>query len=224
MKRILSLLFVLAALTAVAQEKTSAFNWSNPVSLTPSYTAPTKDNRSGDFIGGVKFTAGDITFEVDDSEVSEQSRRARFYFNYATKQVELRAYSGSYITVTAAEGRSITTLVLEGPQSDKYYLDMVSPVADVTFTQTPPLYDRITWTVPAGTTSVRFYAEDRTQLTRTIVTTTDAAAVTDITADAQSYTPEYYTLQGHRLIHRPSAPGLYLERRGPLTRKILINK
>ena len=80
------------------------------------------------------------------------------------------------------------------------------------------------WTVPAGTTSVRFYAEDRTQLTRTIVTTTDAAAVTDITADAQSYTPEYYTLQGHRLIHRPSAPGLYLERRGPLTRKILIAK
>ncbi|MGM9854092.1 MAG: hypothetical protein ACI30N_09045 [Muribaculaceae bacterium] len=223
MKRILSLFFVFAALTAWTQEKNSTFNWSNPVSLTPSYTAPTEDNRSGDYVGGVKFTSGDITFEVDDSEVSEQSRRARFYFNYATKQVELRAYSGSYITVTAAEGRSITTLILEGPQSDKYYLDMLSPADGVTCTQTPPLYDRITWTVPAGTTSVRFYAEDRTQLTRTIVTTTNAAAVTDIAADGQPLTSEYYTLQGHRLLHRPTAPGLYLERRGSIARKVLIH-
>lgn len=222
-KRILSFFFALTVLVAVAQERSSQFNWSNPTSLTPSFVAPTEANRAGDFVGAVKFTTDDVVFEVDDSNVSELSRRARFYLNYATKQVELRVYSGSYINISAVEGRTISSLVLEGPQSDRYYLDMVSPTADTTYTPTPPVYDRTTWTVPDGTTEVRFYAGERTQLTFTTVTTVDASGVSDITIDDNA-APEWYTLQGRRLLSRPTIPGIYVERTARTTRRILISQ
>lgn len=222
MKRILSLFFVLASLAAGAQEKTSTFSWSTPGTLSPAFAAPDENERSGDFVGSVKFTAGDVTFEVDDSGVTEQSRRARFHFNYTTRQVELRVYMDSYVTITAAEGRSISSIVLEGPQSDRYYLDMISPTEGVTYTPKPPMYERTEWTVPAGTTEVRFYADQRTQLTLTTVTTTDAAGVADIVADSPVAVPEWYTLQGVRLPRRPTAPGIYLERRAGLTGRILV--
>ncbi len=48
------------------------------------------------------------------------------------------------------------------------------------------------------------------------------SAVTEITADPATGTPEYYTLQGIRLAGTPSTAGIYIRRQGSVTSKILV--
>lgn len=49
-----------------------------------------------------------------------------------------------------------------------------------------------------------------------------ATGVADPVADPSLSTPEYYTIEGVRLPGRPSAPGLYIERRGTTATKIFL--
>lgn len=49
-----------------------------------------------------------------------------------------------------------------------------------------------------------------------------ATGVADPAADPSLSTPEYYTIEGVRLPGRPSAPGLYIERRGTTATKIFL--
>lgn len=53
-------------------------------------------------------------------------------------------------------------------------------------------------------------------------TLADQTAVTDINMTADDATAEYYTLQGIRLSGAPTAPGLYISRRGNKVSKVLV--
>ena len=217
----LVLFFVLEAFCSAAAQKTAVFNWTDPASLTPAFSAPDANNRYGEYVGGTVFGGDGATFSVDDSGVSEQSRRARFLFNYTTRTVELRAYLDSDIVIRAAEGRTLSTIVLEGPETDEYYISMTEPAEGVVYTPAAD-YMTGTWTLPAGTVEARLQVRVRMECTRARITTADQAAVDAITADANNAPAVWFTLQGIPLPSAPTVPGLYLRRSGSDTRRILI--
>lgn len=201
-KLIFSLLLIYCALSTSAQT-TVTFDWSKPGSLKPAYPAPDADNRYGEYISNVDFTAGGVTFTVKDDAVKEQSQRARFLFGYNTQMVEMRAYLNSDIVITAPDNMVITAVKFEGAKVDENYLEPYDEEAT---------FKNGSFTPSTPTGEVKFYVAATINCTATYVTISENAAVTDLQACEQTAGLEYYNLQGVR-IARPDH-GIAIERRG----------
>lgn len=91
------LTIVISVASLRAESLTAVFNWANPAALTPAFEVPGPGSL-GVYLDGKTITANGVKFFVDDSEVKELSRKARFYYGYLTNAVELRIYSNSDIS------------------------------------------------------------------------------------------------------------------------------
>ena len=96
--RILTVLLALASAFGSQAQLSATFNWADPASLTPAYSAPTSANRYGEYVSMKTFTdtnSGTTVF-IDDSGVDQQSQKARFLYGYLSNAVELRVYPQSH--------------------------------------------------------------------------------------------------------------------------------
>lgn len=203
-------LAVIAALRAPAQT-TAVFDWSNPAGLTPAYSAPTAENRYGEYIGGVEFTSAGVSLVIDDEDVAQQSQKARFLYGYLTQVVEMRAYPGSCISITAPEGRHVARIEFAGAKADESYM------------QTPEgkLQNGV-WT-PAETrpNPVIFTIDATINCTKITVVTEDTQGVDDIIADTDT-DEQWYTVGGVGLYGKPAAAGLYVQRMAGRSKLVII--
>ena len=212
MKKVL-LTLLLCVTFGGAFAQTSVFDWSNPGLLTPAYPAPTAGNRYGEYISNVTFTAGDATLTIDDSSVKEQSQRARFLFGYVTQTVEMRAYATSVITIEVPESQAIKSIAFEGAKvSDEY----------ISYGGTDGTFSGTAWTATDGVDVCKVDLDILATIncTRTTVTAT-TAGVDGITTDADS-TTTWYTIDGLQLSAEPTAPGLYIVRKGHKVTKLAL--
>lgn len=195
-----------ATLTAAAQTTAHTFNWASPGSLSPAYPAPTADNRYGEYISNVTFTAGPVQFTIDDNAVKEQSQRARFLYGYLTGTVEMRAYPNSVLTIEVPQDAVIESIIFEGAKADDNYMSYEGAYGTL---------EGNTWTAAPGAHvhTVLIDIDTTINCTRTTVNTA-VAAVTDVTADADGNPGTWYTLQGVPLQAEPLTPGLYIFRQG----------
>lgn len=207
---IVCFLAAVAALQAPAQA-TAVFNWSNPAGLTPAYAAPTAENRYGEYIGGVEFTSAGVTLVIDDEDVAQLSQKARFLYGYLTQVVEMRAYPGSLISITAPEGRHVARIEFAGAKADESYM------------QTPEgkLLNGV-WT-PAETrpNPVIFTIDATINCTKITVVTEQTQGVDDIVADTDAEA-QWYTVGGVELPARPAVPGLYVRRLAGRSKLVII--
>ena len=206
---------MLAAVCVSAQESvTGIFNWYDPESLTPAYSAPTDADRYGEYVGNVDFTDNGVTVRIYDDNVSQQSQKARFLYGYLTQTVELRVYGDSEILVTAPEGYVVQRVAFEGAEVDGYYLVAEDPQST---------FDGQTWTAATAGREASFIVDARrTSITSMTVTCQQAAGVADLTAD-DNEPAIWYTLTGLRLQGQPTVPGMYICRRGDLTRTVAVH-
>lgn len=203
---------------------TEVFNWSEPGKLTPAYPAPTSSNRYGEYIGKVSFTAGEVTLYIDDSNVREQSQRARFLYGYNTGCVEMRSYPATVIRISVPDDRQIEAVSFAGAKVGAAYMVPVDgnsedlPADACTLSQegAEAVYS---YAVPAH--EVFFYITQTINCTSTAVKVSDHAGLNDVIADADAAIL-YYTLQGVLLPGRPSAPGVYVQRSAAGNTKVFI--
>lgn len=220
-------MFFAAAFSVCAQQSAGSafFDWSNPQKLSPRpYAKPTADEPfTGEYISNVIFENNGTAFTVHDEEFAQQSP-ARFYFSYLTEAVELRANYGSVISVTCPAGYVITAVAWNGAKIGKNYLRAVDS-SDMKSPSEGSWGDGYTWRPDSPARSCCFLIESNINCSSTRVAyAPDSSGADDIIADAASSAPaEYLTLSGLSLGHgRPTAPGLYLCRRGNAVVKILI--
>ena len=201
---------VISVASLRAESLTAVFNWANPAALIPAFEVPGPGSL-GVYLDGKTITANGVKFFVDDSEVKELSRKARFYYGYLTNAVELRIYSNSDIIITAPDGMVVDAVSFTGPEADS---DFITPYGE-------GYWDGTTWIPSATGNEIRFYSEGRCELSTTTVLCKTDASVGSIEADATA--PEqWYDLSGRILPTRPSAPGIYLLRQnGKVTRHYL---
>lgn len=214
-----SLVFVaLAAVASDIDDPTSCrnvFNWTDPSSLDPAYPAPNSGNRYGEYISNVTFktNAGINSFylTIDDSNVKEQSQRARFLFGYNTQKVEMRAYPGSYIKISTKKNY-ISWIEFTGPKVDNNYLECLGEDAE---------YKDGRWYVNPSSSEVEFYVHTTINCftTECMHSTADVSEVAVDSDDDDKAV--WYTLDGCRLASRPDVPGVYI-RRGAQVTKVLI--
>lgn len=204
---------IFAASVSVAQESiTAVFDWSKPESLDPAFRGPESGDKIGVNLDGAVFTSRGVKFRVDDSRVSEGSRKARFYWAYLTDGIELRAYMDTDIIITAPEGMAIQSVSFTGPQADS---DSLTPC------DTSGAWSGATWTAGTDASEVSFYVPVRCELTTTAVTCKAWNAVGSIAADPQP--GQWYDLSGRPVTGRPSVPGVYLLRRGTSVTRHLVH-
>ena len=208
--------FFLAAagllLSASAQaDVTVVFDWTDPSSLTPAFEVPGPGSL-GVYLDGKTITDDGVEFFVDDTEVKEKSRKARFYYGYLTNAVELRVYSNSDIIITAPEGMEVVSVGFTGPEADSEYL---TPYAE-------GAWSGDTWVVAEPARQVRFYSEGRCELSTTTVVCKDVSAVRNLIADELDGVEAWYDLSGRALDSRPTVPGIYLLRRASSVTKYYI--
>lgn len=204
---------VVAAFFCSARTVTATFDWSQPSSLTPAYSAPDASNRYGEYIGNVEFSDNGVTCLINDDDVKEGSQKARFLYGYNTQMVEMRAYAQSDIIVTAPEGLVVTRVAFAGAKADGNYMTPYD--ANSAFTGQE-------WESSEPGREARFYVEATINCTSMKVVCTEPAGVTDVTVDEANAPEQWYTLQGQALKGKPVAAGLYIERGGGKVRKVVV--
>ena len=206
--------FSVLATVASAHTSRGIFKWSDPSSLVPAYPAPTSDNRYGEYIGSVTFTDNGIKLLIDDSDVAQLSQRARFLYGYVTQEVEMRAYPGSDIIITAPEGMTVNRVVFEGAKADGNYLTSYDENST---------FQGQEWTTSAPTATARFLVDVTINCTSITVICTDNAGIDDIKADAiPDSGARWFTITGMELSGRPYTPGLYIKHHNNSARRIII--
>lgn len=217
MNRLWHLLAILIALTSLKAESqtVSTFDWSDPGTLTPQFSAPTSSNRYGEYIGDVVFTGEHATLVVVDSLIKEQSQQARFLYGYNTGMVEMRAYPGSFITIKATDDdHYITQVEFQGAKVGIDYLDEVNNQGS---------WSRGTWTAgDERCSSVTFGVYVTINCTATIVYSSAGLGVPALSSDDSDTesAAEYYTLTGQR-VTAPVKGNLYLRCSGANVSKVL---
>jgi len=189
---------------ATDPEFAPTFNWSDPSSLTPAFSAPTAENRYGEYISNVEFTDGKLNtihLVIDDNNVSEQSQRARFLYGYNTQQVEMRAYTNSIISIWATKN-GIHRITFTGPKADENYLEYIG--SDGTFKGG-------VWEGLAQDGEKVQFLVTATINCFTIDVLHASAGIADVTVDSDADDcAVWYTIEGRRLDGRPTIPGLYV--------------
>ena len=198
---------------AYADTVTAIFNWSDPSTLSPAYPAPTSTNQSGEYIGNVVFSNKGVTVKINDDNVKELSRKARFYFGYLTQCCEMRAYYESDIIVTAPEGMTVSQISFEGAKVGNEYLIPYDEKSS---------FSGQTWTAGVAAREAKFFVDVNINCTAMMVRCTGEAGVDDITADDTDTESQWFTLTGIQLNERPTAPGLYIQRKGAKAERVLI--
>ncbi len=213
-KSILALVLAGIPTVGFCEEKVTAyFDWSNPAGLTPSFQAPASGDKIGVMINDATFSDNGVTFFIDDSNVKEQSRKARFYFGYYTNAVELRAYAESYFVITAPEGKVIESITMTGPEVGEYYLTPLDETGK---------WSNDTWTAGTDAQQVKFYLDTRCEMSTTSVTCKTAASVDDIALEYDQTPGKWFDLSGRIINSEPQTPGLYLYQQGhKITKKII---
>lgn len=209
---------VLAALActgAYAKTVSGVFNWSDPQSLTPAFNAPTSDNRYGEYISNVTFSDNGVTLVVNDDDVKEQSRRARFLYGYQTRVVEMRAYLDSDIVITAPEGMYVKRIKFEGGKASG---DQLVPYDENS------AFVGQEWSTENPQPSTKFYVAETINCTSITVVCTDVAGVESVVSDAAAGNEQWCTMSGVVLDSKPTQPGLYICRNGHKVSKVLIAK
>ncbi len=190
---------------------TATFDWTNPKSLMPAYDSPTAENRDGAKVGGVDFFDSGVSFWINDNDVKEQSRKARFYFGYNTQRCELRIYMGSSITIGVA-AQCIQSVTFEGTEVGEDYMTA----------QAEGSWSGSTWTMETPSEIALFDIDARCQIARTIVKYTFSDGVDDILVDETNVKSVWYDLSGRALKNQPDTPGVYVEVRGAQKRKVFV--
>lgn len=197
--------FVSGGAFATDSQAGPTFNWSDPSSLTPAFSAPTSENRYGEYISNVEFTGGDLNtihLVINDKDVKEQSQRARFLYGYNTRQVEMRAYTNSVISIWSTKN-GIARITFTGPKADENYLEYIGD--DGTFKGG-------VWDGNVDSEKVEFRV-NATINCFSIDVTPSSAGVDDVAVDVDDDAcAVWYTLEGRRLDSRPTIPGLYVRR------------
>ena len=205
MKFVYTLLILLTfAIPAAADETSAVFNWSDPTSLSPAFKAPTSENRYGEYISKVTFSASGASFTINDDNVKELSQKARFLYGYETKVVEMRAYPTSILTICAPDGANIKTIAFEGA---KVTADYISTVDDETGTFTGS-----TWKVAdgVGLSQVELYIDKTINCTKTTVTYAGNASVGTVSTAKDVKPLRWYDLTGRTYTTKPAARGVYI--------------
>lgn len=203
-----------------SQENTTAtasFRWSQPATLTPAFAAPDADNRYGEYISKVSFTAGEVSLTVDDDDVKESSQKARFLFGYNTREVEMRAYPGSYVKITVPEGRRIVLVSFDGAKVGTSYMSVDWPKTGAGLVDGTTA----TWRFDGDNREVIFYIDVTINCTLTTVTSDKTTGVPDIVT-GRAEDAEWFTLGGIVLPEKPTLPGVYLRRNGSTVSRILV--
>lgn len=211
------MLFLAISFSAFAEESTAVFNWSDPTSLNPSYKAPTADNRYGEYISKVTFTANGATFCINDDSVKELSQKARFLYGYNTKIVEMRAYPTSIITVSAPDGGVIKSVTFEGA---KVTSDYISAVDDDLGT-----FSGSEWKASesVAVTSIDLYIDATINCTKTTVKYVGNASVGAISNGKDVYPVRWYDLTGRIYTSKPASRGLYIVKNNDgSTRRVIV--
>ena len=213
--RILTVLLALASAFGSQAQLSATFNWADPASLTPAYSAPTSANRYGEYVSMKTFTdtnSGTTVF-IDDSGVDQQSQKARFLYGYLSNAVELRVYPQSQMVFTVPDGQYISKIEFQGPKVGQEYLDEENGLGS---------WNMGTWTTgEKHERSVTFDVSVTINCTATIVSAQKGLGVSDITTDS-STEAAYYTLHGVAVDPQALNPGLYIVRRGTETGKVLV--
>lgn len=163
-KFLLSLVAFVAALSVSATETT--FDFTNPQGLTPAI-APEQFSSNEYVVNDLTFTNGNVAIKF---EKGTANNNCRLWFN-ATYGYDVRSYTGSATTISAANGEKITSIVFTGKKNTGF------SVTDGTF-------DKGVWT--GNATSVVFTGTATTNI-KTITVTTVASG--EITVAAPSITP-----------------------------------
>ena len=117
MKKLLLFAFAFFCFSLMHAQKAYVFNWADPTSLDPDFSAPDLNNRYGEYISNVVFMCGPVSLQINDDDVNELSQKARFLYGYTTRTVEMRAYPHSIITVELTEPGSIKSIKFEGAKA-----------------------------------------------------------------------------------------------------------
>ena len=206
--------------------QTYHFHWADPTSLNPSYPSPSSTNRRGDDIGGEEFVCGPVSVSIDDANVSNPENKARFMYGTTSYTVEMRAYPGSIVTVSVKGEESIETIEWTDVNANTVIKLEYLPDNETGLTGT---FRNNVWRCAeeyVGTVhEVRFEVIATLNSTNTAVTTvrrlSDESAVIDPEKDSDVM-EEWFTLQGLRMVTRPTLPGIYLQRTGNGIRKTVI--
>ncbi len=170
------------------------------------------DNRSV-MIDAAEFSNSGVSVFVDDSQVSELSRKARLYYGYTTAAVELRFYANSDLVITAPEGMVVESVSFTGPEADGYYLSSYDESSK---------WSGATWIAGTLAQEVKFYCATRCEISTTTVICKESSGVGDIVVDESDAQELWYDLGGRCLIDRPTSPGIYLLRQGSKTTKHVV--
>lgn len=205
-------LFFAAIFSGELSAQSSIFDWSNPQTLSPSFPAPDEQNRYGEYIGNVEFVSGPVTLTIDDSEVIEQSQRARFLWGYMTQIVEMRAYRNSVIKITASDDEYIKNISFEGAKVSDQQLTLITEGGN---------FANRTWSADdTDVRTVEFFVEATINCTLTAVET-GTASVSE--CYYQTDVPQqWFTVQGICLSEKPVTPGVYILRKGNNVTKVAV--
>ena len=216
MKRIFLVIVAVAAVCQAFAAHTvqAVFNWADPQSLHPAFNAPTAENRYGEYISKVTFTADGVSLLIDDDAVKEGSQKARFLYGYNTRTVEMRAYPGSDIIIDAPENMTVARVQFEGAKADADYLTSYDEAST---------WSGQEWTPSAPAAQAKFYVTTTINCTRIVVVCTEDAGVDAVEADEEAGTEAWFTLQGVRLEKTPSAPGVYVRLKGSKVCKMIVH-
>jgi hypothetical protein len=213
MQRINILIAMIISVIVARANVTAVYNWSDPSSLTPAYTAPTSTDRYGEYIGNVEFSDNGVILKINDDDVKESSQKARFLYGYNTQTVEMRAYPGSDIIVTAPEGMVVSKVEFEGAKADESYMTPYDESGS---------FKNGIWTSGNALQEAKFYVDATINCTKITVICSGESGVENVSITAPNSSEEWFTLNGERLNQRPTMAGVYVKRINNTTKTVLI--
>ena len=214
-KKILFILMSASVIPCSAQ--TYLFNWTKPHALAPAFPAPDANNSKSESVSNVTFKSGPVSFFVGDDDVTDSSQKARFQYGYTTMTVELRAYARSVFVVSVPDDLVIKEIGFVESQVRDIPLD---------YTGDSGVFRNNTWTATTdgAVREVSFDVVNTTTCTLTTVTVEaydSQNGVADVVIEEEC-ADEWYTVQGQRLNHQPTHPGMYVAVRNGKVRKLIV--
>ncbi len=194
----------------VVADNMAMFNFTDPSTLTPSYSIADATGDSGKSINvsNTKFTNGNV------SVVATKGTSTDTKIWYASEtNVNLRVYNGATMTVASADATNLITEI-------KYTFANTKSVIKLADNQKGTYADN-TWTLAEGAKEVVFTVTANSQI-KTIEVTCQKklSGVENVSTDDENAPVEFYNLQGVR-VNNPEN-GIYIRRQGSKVTKVII--
>ncbi len=194
----------------VVADNMAMFNFTDPSTLTPSYSIADATGDSGKSINvsNTKFTNGNV------SVVATKGTSTDTKIWYASEtNVNLRVYNGATMTVASDDATNLITEI-------KYTFANTKSVIKLADNQKGTYADN-TWTLAEGAKEVVFTVTANSQI-KTIEVTCQKklSGVENVSTDDENAPVEFYNLQGVR-VNNPEN-GIYIRRQGSKVTKVII--